>query len=89
MGWGWEEHFPGADSAFAPFANKLASCPGGAALKPWCIGLAAHLKNEKTQLAYSSSINRLVHQTRGNHDLPITTSEESELLAKAFLTFKI
>lgn len=48
---------------FAPFANRLAGCPGGAALMPRCIGLAAHFKNEKTQLAYSSSTKRLVHQT--------------------------
>lgn len=46
---------------FAP-ANRLAGCPGGAALMPWCSGLAAHFKNEKSQLAYSSSTNRLVHQ---------------------------
>lgn len=46
---------------FAPFANKLAGCPLGAALMLWCFGLTAHFNNEKTQFAYSSSTKILVH----------------------------
>lgn len=74
---------------FTSFANSLAGCPQGATLMLWCIGLTAHFKNEKTQLAYCSSTKRLDHQAGGNNNLPIAISEGSELFTKAFLTFKI
>lgn len=45
---------------FAPFTNKLAGCPRGAALMLQCVGLTAHFKNEKTQPAYCSSTKRLL-----------------------------
>ena len=49
---------------FAPFANRLAALPGGAALMPRCIGIAAHFKSEKTQLAYSNSTKISLPNTR-------------------------
>lgn len=46
--WGWEEHCPGVP--FAPFANRLAGCPGGAVFMPWCIGVVPITKMKRPSL---------------------------------------
>ena len=61
---GLEEHFLVPTVPFTSFANRLAGLPEGAALMPWCIGLAAHFKSEKTLLASSSSTQISLPNTR-------------------------
>lgn len=57
----------------------------------WCYGALVSQPISKMKIPSLLILpqQRLVHQAWGNHDLPITTSEGSELLARAFLTFKI
>lgn len=59
-----QEHFLVPTVSFASFANRFAGLPEGAALMPWCIGLAACFRSEKTPLAYSSSTKISLPNTR-------------------------
>lgn len=61
---GLQEHFLVPTVLFASSANRLAGLPKGAALMPWCIGLAARFRSEKTPLAYSSSTKISLPNTR-------------------------
>lgn len=61
---GLEEHFLVLTVPFTSFENRLAGLPEGAALMPWCIGLTARFKSEKTLLASSSSTKISLPNTR-------------------------